>query len=78
MVGYLIRNMWRFTKNVYLCRTGDIVLLWLFPRTYWAEFFKSQMFSVAMYGTYRSAAGSSIWNNKQTLFDFTYVIALIV
>ena len=32
-MDYLIRNMSRFTKNIYLCRTGGIVLFWLLPRT---------------------------------------------
>jgi hypothetical protein len=30
---FLIRNMKGFTKNIYLCRTEDIVLFGLFLRT---------------------------------------------
>jgi hypothetical protein len=26
MMDYSIRNMQRFTKNIYMCQTGDIVL----------------------------------------------------
>jgi hypothetical protein len=37
-----------------------------------------KIISAAMHCTYRSVAGPSIWNNKQNLFDFTYVIVIIV